>query len=173
MHIKIQKFLKNFAFWIVILIFTFCILNFNCYAQPISSKELLENAQEYDGKRIIYQGEIIGEVIERKDSVWLNLLDGDFAIGIFLKKDILPQIKFIGGYKAKGDLLEVEGIFHAHCSEHKGELDIHAEKIRIVKEGFLKEEKISFLRKIWIKYLSLSSFIIFICIILRNFWKRK
>ncbi|MCM8792845.1 MAG: hypothetical protein NC898_00005, partial [Candidatus Omnitrophica bacterium] len=82
-HIKIQ----NFALWIIILIFAFCILNFRCFAEIISSTELLKNPRDYDGKRIIYEGEVIGDVMERGSFVWVNLKDKKFALGVYLAKE--------------------------------------------------------------------------------------
>ena len=38
----------------------------DCYAQPlVSSVELIEKAKEIDGKEIVYEGEVIGEVMTR------------------------------------------------------------------------------------------------------------
>ena len=38
----------------------------DCYAQPlVSSVELIEKAKELDGKEVIYEGEVIGEVMTR------------------------------------------------------------------------------------------------------------
>ena len=49
----------------MILIFGFWVLDF-AYAQPlVSSVELIEKAKELDGKEVIYEGEVIGEVMTR------------------------------------------------------------------------------------------------------------
>lgn len=149
-----------------------------CFAEIISSAELLRHPKEYDKKRIIYQGEVIGDIMERKDFVWINLHDGYAAIGVFIKKETLPSIKFLGSYKVKGDILEVEGIFNASCLEHGGDIDIHGERVKIIKEGGLREEKILISRKIWTKRLLGLNILLFLCIILRNLrermkWKKK
>ncbi|MCM8778229.1 MAG: hypothetical protein NC834_00335 [Candidatus Omnitrophica bacterium] len=168
-HIKIQ----NFALWIIILIFAFCILNFRCFAEIISSTELLKNPRDYDGKRIIYEGEVIGDVMERGSFVWVNLKDKKFALGVYLAKEILPPIKFLGSYKATGDFLRIVGTFHAHCLEHGGDMDIHAEKVEMIKEGFLREEIIYPLRRLWTKRFFICSFFLLSAITLRNLRRKK
>lgn len=97
-----------------------------CYAPPLSSTELINNAKEYDGKSVVYTGEVIGDVMVRGDFVWVNLNDGENAIGIWLDKETAKEIQFTGSYRAKGDRLEVTGVFHRACIQHGGDLDIHA-----------------------------------------------
>ena len=136
LQIKIKKCFKNFAFCIVILIFDFLILNFSCCAQPVSSTELINNAKQYDGKMVVYQGEAIGDIMVRGEYAWINVNDGKSAIGIWLNKKFTGDIRYTGTYKTKGDLVEIEGIFNRSCKEHGGDLDIHATSIRKIKEGF-------------------------------------
>jgi len=69
------------------------------------------------------------------------LNDGDNAIGIWCKSASLASVKFIGDYKNKGDILEAEGVFHRACSAHNGELDIHADSVKIIKAGFPVSER--------------------------------
>ncbi len=106
-----------------------------CYAPPLSSTELINNAKEYDGKSVVYTGEVIGDVMVRGDFVWVNLNDGENAIGIWLDKETAKEIQFTGSYRAKGDRLEVTGVFHRACIQHGGDLDIHAQGIRKMTPG--------------------------------------
>ncbi len=105
------------------------------YAQVISSTELINNAAQYNGKDIVYQGEIVGDVMIRKDFAWLNLHDGKNAIGVWIKKELIKDIIFTGGYKAIGDWVEIEGVFNQRCAMHGGDLDIHAQGIKIIRKG--------------------------------------
>ncbi len=143
LHIKI----KNFAFCIVILIFAFCILHFNCYAQPISSTELINNAKQYNGKTVVYEGEAIGDVMRRGSYAWINLHDGKNAIGIWLHRDLTKEILFTGSYKTKGDWLEVTGVFQHACAEHGGDLDIHAQTVKKIKSGRNLEERLNLAKR--------------------------
>ena len=106
-----------------------------CFAQPTGSLELINNAKQYDGKTVIYQGEAVGDIMVRADHAWVHLNDGYIAIGVWARKDELRDIAHLGNYRAKGDIIEVTGVFHRCCPEHGGDLDIHAWEIRKTAPG--------------------------------------
>jgi len=114
-----------------------------CFAQPISSTELINNAKLYDAKVVVYSGEVIGDVMVRARYAWININDGNNAIGIWVSKAVAKDIQYSGSYKAKGDVLEVSGIFHRSCPEHGGDLDIHAQYIRKLNSGRLLTERLN------------------------------
>ncbi len=113
------------------------------FAQELSSKELIKNAKQYDGKIIIYSGEVIGDVMLRGNFAWVNINDGDNAIGVWMSAALASQIKFTGSYKSRGDSLEVAGIFNRACLEHGGDLDIHAQGIRKIANGRVVSEGVN------------------------------
>ena len=58
-------------------------------AQPTDSyvtlSELIENAEEYDGKTILFKGEAIGDPLKRGDHTWVNVSDGNnSAVGVYM-----------------------------------------------------------------------------------------
>ncbi len=103
--------------------------------QAVSSIDLIERARDFDGKEVVYQGEVIGEVMNRGDHSWVNLNDADNALGIWMDNNFLGLISFCGNYKARGDWLEVRGIFNRACKSHGGDLDIHAISLKKIREG--------------------------------------
>ena len=109
----------------------------------VSSKELIENARALDYKVVTYKGELITAIMGRGEHSWINLNDGVNAIGVWCKSRAVEPVKFIGDYKNKGDVLEIEGVFHRACSEHGGELDIHADRVKIVEAGYSMQERIN------------------------------
>jgi hypothetical protein len=115
----------------------------NCYAQIPTSLELINNAKQYDGKTVSYRGEVIGEVMVRGDYSWLHVNDGIIAIGIWAPKTMVQGVLYAGDYHKKGDIVEVLGIFHRSCSEHGGDLDIHASEIKTITPGNLVIRPIS------------------------------
>jgi len=133
--------------WTILLISGFWFLVTNCFAAPISSKELIQNAREYDGKTVVYKGEVIGDIMTRKGFVWINVNDGVNAIGIWSKKDLAKDILYTGGYKSRGDTVEVKGIFHRACLEHGGDLDIHIEELNKINSGMVIGEKINIIKR--------------------------
>ncbi len=138
----IKKIISLFAFLFLIYHLPFITYHY-CHAQEaISSTELIENAQIYDGKEVVYEGEVIGEIMHRRDGVWVNINDGDNSIGVWMSEELAAAIKHRGSYKARGDILEVKGIFNRACVQHGGDLDIHATALRKTKSGWLKQERI-------------------------------
>ena len=113
-----------------------------CSAQQISSTELINNAKEYDGKSVVYVGEAVGDVMARGDFVWVNINDGENAIGVWLDKELSKEIQFTGSYHAKGDRLEIAGVFHRNCIQHGGDMDIHAQALRKISPGEQVKEKL-------------------------------
>ncbi len=129
--------MHKLKFYVLSFGLVFCILHsaFTCYAQPIHSTELINNAKQYDGQVVVYEGEIIGDIMRRGDYAWVNVLEGTNAVGIWVERPLLKDIAFTGGYKSIGDKVEVTGVFHRVCPEHGGDLDIHAEALRVTSRG--------------------------------------
>jgi hypothetical protein len=113
-----------------------------CFAQQISSARLINNAREYDGKSVVYVGEAVGDVMVRGDFAWVNINDGENAIGVWLDKESAGEIQFTGSYRAKGDQLEITGVFHRNCIQHGGDMDIHAQSIRKISPGRVAGEEL-------------------------------
>lgn len=119
------------------------IFSFQCYAQTISSTELINNAKRYDTKVVTYQGEVVGDIMIRGEHAWLSVNDNVNALGAWTTKASLKEIKYIGNYWKKGDVIEVTGIFHRSCPEHGGDLDIHAQRIVKIRAGSLSSQPIN------------------------------
>jgi len=105
-------------------------------ADFFTSRELINKAKELDGQIVKYKGEVIGDILRRGNYAWVNVNDGQSAIGIWCKLNDIKDIRFIGKYKSRGDIVLVEGVLNRTCREHGGDLDIHANKITVVEPGF-------------------------------------
>jgi hypothetical protein len=121
----------------------FLVLYATCFAQPISSSELINNAKQYDGKTVVYKGEVIGDVMRRGNYAWINANDGENAIGIWLPVNLTKEIAYTGSYKSIGDEIEITGVFHRACPEHGGDLDIHAQVMRKIDSGKPAQDKLN------------------------------
>lgn len=150
-----RRFIISFQ---IIIILVAILLYFISYAQEVSSIELINNAKQYNNKNIVYRGEVVADIMIRDRHAWLSINDGSGAIGIWISKELIEDIQYIGSYKAKGDTVEVNGIFNRSCPEHGGDLDLHAKTITKIASGY-KINKIFTTRKL---YLSFS----LLCIIL-------
>ena len=114
----------------------------------IGSADLIEKGKVYDGRTVSYTGEVIGDPMTRGNYVWLNVKDKDNAMGVWVKKNLLPKIKYYGFYNSIGDTLVVQGTFHRSCIEHGGDMDIHATDIRVFGAGHPVQHKVSFYQMI-------------------------
>lgn len=111
-------------------------------AEYTSSSELIENAKAFDKKTVLYKGEAVTAIMDRGEHSWVNVNDGQNAIGIWCEKRQLGGVKFLGDYKNRGDMLEIEGVFNRACPLHGGELDIHAYRIRVLEPGSKVSERV-------------------------------
>lgn len=150
------------------LISVLCFLSSVCYAQPVSSTELINNAKEYDGSTVAYEGEVIGDIMRRGDFVWLNVKDGKIALGIWAHNSLAKEIEFTGEYKSKGDRIQVSGIFNRACLEHGGELDIHAKSIKKLNSGKMIKEKLIIGKRNLVIMLSGVIFLVWILMLLKR-----
>jgi len=126
----------------LILTFNFLLLPL-CFAQATSSSELITRAKEYDGKTVIYAGEVVGDVMLRGQHAWINVHDGENALGVWVKSDAAEKIAYAASYKSKGDWVEVLGVFNRACPEHGGDLDIHAQALKVIKSGRITLERLN------------------------------
>jgi len=126
-----------------ILIFAFlCLVPAAARAEAVSSDELISRAKDYDGKAVLYEGEVIGDVMVRGDYAWINVNDGISALGIWLPKALAQSIRYTGSYKSKGDRVRVRGVFRRACPEHGGDLDIHADTLNQIRYGEVVKERV-------------------------------
>lgn len=120
---------------------------YELFAQPVSSTELINNARLYDGKTVSFSGEVIGDVMARGDFAWINVNDGDNAVGIWIEKKLSQEISYTGSFKARGDKISVEGVFHRACPEHGGDFDIHALSLKKISGGRQTAEGMNILKR--------------------------
>lgn len=147
-----------------IMIMVFGLIAHIAHAQPISSTELINNAKQYDGKVVDYRGEVIGDIMIRSQYAWVNINDGQNAIGIWTTKTLIKNITYKGSYSFKGDVVEVIGKFNRSCPEHGGDLDIHAQTMCKLTSGKQIFEGLDF-NKIKIAFILLGiAFLLYIIV---------
>ena len=112
-------------------------------AVEVDSNELINSAKNYDKKEIVYSGEVIGDIMKRGPNCWINISDGDNAIGVWAEESLAKDINYKGSYKYKGDEVKVTGVFNKACPEHGGDLDIHAKKIEIISKGYINKRPVN------------------------------
>ena len=122
-------------------------------AQPplLSTNELVEDSYKWDGKTVSFKGEILQDLMVRKDGTWMNLSDGNnTAMGVFVPRDVvMPVISRTEDYRTVGDIMLISGVFHRVCVQHEGETDIHATSVTVLTPGSTKENPIHLDRMVW------------------------
>lgn len=126
-------------FWLVFLLLAFPSLV--CASTRVFTPTELINEtaidRQLDGTRIVLEGEVISEAIERKDGCWVNVTDGSIAIGVFFKdKKNIEKIKYWGIHKVKGDIVRIEGTAYLADKSTGGELDVQGDSLTIVSQGY-------------------------------------
>jgi len=130
-----------------------------------SGKELVENSVHFDNKVVTLRGEVVG-VLMRGDYAWVNVLDNEVAIGVWCRANDAKKVSIVGDYTHIGDMVEVVGIFHFACTEHGGDLDIHAENFTVLASGKVVERAPDLL-------IVLLSAVLVAAAILTIFWLRR
>lgn len=140
---KLKVKTQSLKFLVLSISFALYALRFTLsFAEPVSSLELIQNAKAYDGQTVMFEGEIIGDIMARGEHAWINVKEGESAIGIWIHRSLLKDVTYVGSYKAKGDGVEVTGVLHHACPEHGGDLDIHAQGLRLKARGRVVEERL-------------------------------
>lgn len=97
---------------------------------PVTSSQLYDCPQQYDGARVHYRGEVVGAVLRRDGGAWVQLNDdiysqaagplpahrdyrgGNAGVGVFISSQMAASISAVGGPTMRGDVLDVDGVFH-------------------------------------------------------------
>lgn len=103
--------------------------------ESVGSNELIDRAKDYDGQPVVYEGEVVGDILYRGEFAWLAVFDGSNTIGCYVTRAQAEEITFVGGYGKRGDTVRIEGVFHRACAEHGGDLDIHATTVTVITAG--------------------------------------
>lgn len=106
-----------------------------CPSQPpsgvplVTSSELYDCPDVFDGVRVGYRGEVVGEVLVRGDEAWVQLNDdvyagdigplpahrdfrgGNAGIGVRIDAETAHAITHVGGPNTRGDIIELTGLF--------------------------------------------------------------
>jgi hypothetical protein len=119
----------------------------------VTSGELLDCPQAFDGRRVIYEGEVVGQRLGRGERVWIQVNDdayglelgplpghryylgGNSGLGVNLAVDDDARIGRRGGPGVLGDRVEIHGTFH-RVDERSGEMAvIRATSLEVIGTG--------------------------------------
>ena len=134
----------------------------------VTSTDLIEQASALDGQTVTYTGEVIGDIMRRGDYAWINVSDGNNAIGIWIPTDLLGDVQTAGRYTDHGDEVQIIGSFHRACREHGGDLDIHATQLALLSKGYETEHTVEPIRVVLAVILSLAAIVVLVKALLKK-----
>lgn len=106
---------------------------------PASLASLVE---ELDGATVRFSGEVVSETLRADEShVWLNVLQGGVAMGVYLPAEMAETVTAFGEYSQTGDQIQVIGVYNEACDEHGGDMDVHAAEILVIAAGSPREQR--------------------------------
>jgi len=130
----------------------------------VSSMTLVEEAAKWNGRKVIFTGEAVGEGMVRGLKCWIHINDdvymwknieegaklGGYNSGqaIWVDAGLAREITFYGNYLHEGDIVKVTGTFNSVCRDHGGDMDIHADTLEIVRIGHRVEHVINYKRAV-------------------------
>jgi hypothetical protein len=122
----------------------------------LSTTELVEDSYKWDGKTVSFKGEVLQDLMVRKDGTWMNLSDdNNTAMGVFVPRDVaMPPISHTEDYRTIGDVVLITGVFHRVCVQHEGETDIHAVNVTVLTPGSARENPVHLDRVVWLVVLA-------------------
>lgn len=117
-----------------------------------SSTDMVAAPANFDGDRVTFRGEVVGDAMTRGDGAWIHVNDDPYSaqpipaggelagynsgLPVWVEnRQLLDQVGTYGSYRAVGDTVRVVGEFHAACEEHGGDIDIHATTLQVVSPG--------------------------------------
>lgn len=113
-------------------------------ATPTTGPELASTASGLEGQAVSLEGEVISELLDGGEGhKWVNILSDGTGIGIWAPVSELGDIKVLGDWNETGDIVRVVGTFHQGCSQHGGDLDIHATSVTLLERGVEHERPVS------------------------------
>jgi hypothetical protein len=145
-----------------------CCFGATACAQQVTSNDLINRAAELDGQTVTFSGEAIGDIMRRGTYAWVNLHDGANAIGVWAPLEQTGAILYTGSYKARGDIVQVIGVFRRSCPEHGGDMDIHAASLAVLKQGYQVNEKVSMAKVRFVLILAAITVLVWILSLLKT-----
>jgi hypothetical protein len=121
--------------------------------EAVTSNELFDCPDAWDGRTVRYLGEAVGAVLDRGSTAWVHLNDdvyagevgplpahrdyqgGNGGIGVRIPGPAAEEIRWVGSGRAHGDLIEVVGVFHRVHPQSREPAVIIASTARVLEPG--------------------------------------
>ncbi|MHB1135402.1 MAG: hypothetical protein ACYCXR_02930 [Coriobacteriia bacterium] len=113
------------------------------HAFGLTGADLVAAGNGLDGSSVTFEGEVVSEALAGgRDHVWVNVLSGGVAVGVWMPVAMADDIGSFGTYSQNGDIVRVTGILSEACDVHGGDLDVHASEIVVLRPGTPREHPV-------------------------------
>jgi hypothetical protein len=121
-------------------------------AREVSVSELIENGREFADEEVVVSGELVGDYGFRADGwMWTQLNSdvysskplresgspegGNVGIGVRMPVDMASGLDSPGGYRQRGPLVTMTGVWRFHDEARQGESYFEAAALIVVRDG--------------------------------------
>ena len=116
----------------------------------ITSSMVFACPAAFDGVRVTYVGEVVGDLLHRDGGAWALVNDDDYALGVgplpahrdyrgtnsglsvWIPDDQLAQLTGPGRPQRRGDIVRIDGVLHRADRADGGGLTLRGDRVRIV-----------------------------------------
>ncbi|MEX2505208.1 MAG: OB-fold nucleic acid binding domain-containing protein [Egicoccus sp.] len=116
----------------------------------ITSPQVYACPEAYDGLRVTFVGEVVGEVLERDGGAWVQVNDDDYALevgpvgahrelrgfnsglSVWLPDGLHEQIEGLGRPGRRGDVVLLEGVLDRTDPADGGGITLRADRLEVV-----------------------------------------
>lgn len=116
----------------------------------ITSGQVMECPAAFDGRRVSYAGEVIGDLLHRDGGAWVLVNDDDYALAVgplpghqvhrgtnsgltvWLPSDLTDRITGLGQPNQRGDIVHIEGHILRTDPDDGGGLTLRADRLEVL-----------------------------------------
>jgi hypothetical protein len=132
------------------------------YRPRVAMADLLADPESYSGQTVAVRGELVGDFGERADGTVWTQLNGDpyaeaplrsggglagsnLGIGVRFPQEVWPGFDSPGGYRVRGPVVEVTGVWRFHDPDRGGETYLDATDVVLLSAPAALEEGVRWL----------------------------
>lgn len=121
-------------------------------AEEVTVSQLVTQSEELDGVTVVVEGELIGDYGFRDDGTMWTQLNGDsyaqvpllqsrrpaggnIGVGVSMPAELAKGLGPPGGYRNRGPLVQVTGVWLHHSDDRRGESFLQVETLEVLEPG--------------------------------------